>query len=195
MTRSTEIQTFLTSLEAAFAEARLGDEASKTLSAIFAAARVAQPEAGPSGRLPVCDQLGAALQPAKAAGGALADLAASIEALEPRLRWGRREKGGPFASEGFQDAHANAMILGAGGIEQRDDFWIGFSLMAPGTRYPDHNHPPEEVYLVLTPGEFRHGDSGWFAPGVGGTLYNSPGIEHAMRAADQPFLAVWCLKI
>lgn len=195
MTRSPEMQTFLTSLEAAFAEASLGDEAAKALSAIFTAARVAYPEAGQSGRLPVCDLLGAALAPAKAAGGALAALAASIEALEPRLRWVRREKGGPFASEGFQDAHANAMIFGAGGIEDRNDFWIGLSLMAPGTRYPDHNHPPEEVYLVLTPGEFSHGDSGWFAPGVGGTLYNSPGIKHAMRAADQPFLAIWCLRI
>ena len=26
---------------------------------------------------------------------------------------------------------------------------VGVSLMAPAVQYPDHRHPPEEVYLAL----------------------------------------------
>lgn len=45
-------------------------------------------------------------------------------------------------------------ILGPGGIEERDDVWVGATLMAPLVTYVDHDHPPEEVYLALTPGEW-----------------------------------------
>jgi hypothetical protein len=65
--------------------------------------------------------------------------------------------------------------------------------MAPHVRYPDHNHPPEEVYLVLSPGWFQHGDSSWSEPGIGGTFHNVPNIKHAMASGDAPLLALWCL--
>ena len=65
--------------------------------------------------------------------------------------------------------------------------------MAPNTRYPDHRHPPEEVYLVLSPGEWRQGDGAWHEPGPGGVVHNPPAIVHAMRSGDTPLLAIWCL--
>jgi hypothetical protein len=52
---------------------------------------------------------------------------------------------------------------------------------------------PEEVYLVLSPGRFQHGESGWFEPGIGGTLYNEPNIRHAMVSDGAPLLALWHL--
>lgn len=70
---------------------------------------------------------------------------------------------------------------------------IGVSLLAPRVRYPDHNHGPEEVYLVLSPGRFQHGDVGWVEPGIGGTFHNAPGIKHAMASNEAPLLAIWCL--
>ena len=85
--------------------------------------------------------------------------------------------------------------IGPGGVEERRDVMIGASLLAPNVRYPDHNHAPEEIYLVLTPGRFQHGNSGWFTPGVGGTLHNVPSIKHAMASEDTPFLAMWCLLL
>ena len=78
-------------------------------------------------------------------------------------------------------------------MEVRHDLHIGVSLLAPEVRYPDHNHAPEEVYLVLSPGQFQHGESGWFEPGIGGTLYNEPDTRHAMRSNDVPLLAIWLL--
>jgi len=62
-----------------------------------------------------------------------------------------------------------------------------------GTNFPHHHPGMEEIYLVMSEGEFRHGDSGWFSPGIGGSFYNPPGIRHAMRSTDQPLFAFWVL--
>ena len=79
--------------------------------------------------------------------------------------------------------------------DPRDDIAIGASLLAPNVRYPDHSHPPEEVYLLLTPGRFQHGDSDWIVLAPGETLHNEPRIKHAMASDDGPLLAFWCLLI
>ena len=67
--------------------------------------------------------------------------------------------------------------------------------MAPGITYPDHRHPPEEVYIVLSNGQWRQGSGPWHAPGVGGIVYNPHDIVHAMRSGDSPLLAIWCLPV
>jgi quercetin dioxygenase-like cupin family protein len=143
-------------------------------------------------RLPACAHLAAALTAARAAGGATASLADAFAAIEPALAWYRRP-GDDAASPDFRDGHANARIVGPGGLESREDAMIGVSLMAPRVRYPDHRHPPEEVYVVLSVGEWRQGDGPWHEPGPGGIVYNSPGIVHAMRSGKAPLLAIWCL--
>lgn len=155
-----------------------------------AAATVAAPGAGPQ-RLPVCTWFDQVLE-APPAEPDLAALFASLQAVSPLLPW-RRRSGGATASANFDADHANAMLLGPGGIEQRHDIWLGMSLLAPRTRYPDHRHTPEETYLVLSPGQFRHGDSDWFEPGMGGSFYNTPDILHAMRADKAPLFALWAL--
>ena len=89
--------------------------------------------------------------------------------------------------------HANAQVIGPAGLGHSERVRIGASLVAPGITYPDHRHPPEEVYLVLSPGEWRQNASPWHAPGIGGLVYNPPDIVHAMRAAPvAPLLAIWC---
>ena len=145
-----------------------------------------------SHRLPACSSLPQALRTAVAT-PALARVAAAFGALEPSLAWSRRD-GGPSAGASFMGGHANAMVVGPGGIENRDDAWVGVSLLAPHVRYPDHRHDPEEAYLALSPGEFRQADGRWFEPGVGGTFFNKPGIVHAMRSGQAPLFAVWCLR-
>lgn len=116
-----------------------------------------------------------------------------FKALEPLLEWKSRPTYDDTASGNFLMSHANTMIVGPGGLEDRRDVWFGASLMAPNVRYPDHDHAPEETYLVLSDGEFLHGDSGWFSPGIGGSFYNPPGIRHAMRSGDKPLFAFWAL--
>jgi hypothetical protein len=125
--------------------------------------------------------------------GPLDDVLQTFRALEPALAWSIRSGSRVNAGPGFEDGHANAVIVGNGALIPHDHVTLGVSLIAPHIRYPDHDHPPEETYLVLTEGEFFHGDSGWFTPGVGGTFHNTPMIKHAMRSGDTPLFAVWAL--
>ena len=124
----------------------------------------------------------------------LPEIASAFMALEPRLNWTRR-KGADPANQPFYDGHANAILIGPGGIEERADALAGVTVMAPHITYPDHNHPPEEVYLAFTEGEWWNSEMDWTAPGPGGIIYNPPGILHAMRSGPKPFLALWLLPV
>ncbi len=142
-------------------------------------------------RLPVCDWIApalAAVAPERAA------LAAAFAALEGQLRWARRASAS-IHEQTFWNGHANAVILGPGGLEARDDLWVGVTVMAPGVDYVDHHHAPEEVYLSLSPGEWWNSDMDWTDPGPTGAIYNPPGITHAMRSGAAPFLALWYLPL
>ena len=195
--RGTALQEFLDTLKIAFS-ASIGKEpeVSNFLTRLFA--ELKKPDlsgAGVSAYLPVCNHLPTAFQLARSASPELSALAFALEKIAPSLVWKVRSSGGPNASENWPEGHANAMIVGQGGLEERSDIAIGASLLAPHVRYPDHTHAPEEIYLVLTPGRFQHGDSDWFEPGPGGTLHNEPNIKHAMASDEEPLLAIWCLML
>ncbi|OLL32140.1 transcriptional regulator [Burkholderia sp. SRS-W-2-2016] len=145
-------------------------------------------------RYPACALLDAALAPLLDARSQLTVAARAIKALEPCIGWQRRTSGAN-GSDGYIDGHVHGMICGPGGMESRYDIQLGFSLLAPRTRYPDHQHPPEEAYVLLSAGQFRQADGDWFDPGIGGGLYNSRNLVHAMRSGDTPLLALWCLLV
>lgn len=140
---------------------------------------------------PAYRHLPAALEGARAA-PAISSLADAFAALEPALSWSRRP-GSEAHGETFHDGHANAYIVGPTGLEQRGDVLVGASLVAPGVRYVDHRHPPEEVYVVMSEGEWYREGRGWHTPGAGGIVYNPPGVVHAMRAGPKALLALWLL--
>lgn len=146
-------------------------------------------------RLPASDRnIGAALAGLSARPSPLPELASAFAAIETRLGWYRRKNSEPLGQP-FRDGHANAMLVGPGGIEARDDVWVGATVMSPHMVYPDHDHPPEEVYIALSPGEWWNAAMDWTEPGPGGIIYNPPGILHAMRSQAQPMLALWFLPI
>lgn len=124
----------------------------------------------------------------------LPELASALMAIEQRLNWYRRRGADP-AIQPFYDGHANATIIGPGGIEVRDDVVVGVTVMVPNILYPDHSHPPEEVYLAFSEGEWWNAEMDWTSPGPGGIIYNPPGILHAMRSGAKPFLALWLLPV
>lgn len=192
--RDAALQEFLTSVHDALVTRPLGADATAAVDRIDRALAMPKPS-GPrnAARLPVCAHLPGALGTARAHSAPIARIADTFAAIEPSLFWAPRTTGGPHASASWAAGHANATIVGPNGLEDRDDLRVGVSLLAPHVRYPDHNHGPEEVYLVLSPGRFRHGNSGWFEPGIGGTLYNEPGIDHAMASDDAPLFALWFL--
>ncbi len=146
------------------------------------------------GRLPVCDTLESASQVAGTGPAPIPELAAALNGLSPRLQWKRRDSSQPDGTS-FHDGHANALVAGPGGLEEREDVWVGISLLAPHVRYPDHRHPPEEVYVSLAGGAWWNANMEWTTPGPGGLIYNDPNVLHAMRTEAQPLLAIWCLWV
>jgi len=207
--RDAELDVFLDSLHRGIEErAGAGSEARRVAKTIRQALRTTQRQSVPEpASLPVCSWLceavdalagnastGDAGRAARSRANAI-EHARSLLVLAPRLTWWRRPDtvGAAGADAGFADRHANATVIGRDGLEERDDVWVGISLMAPGSRYPDHHHPPEEVYLVLSGGQWRQGDGPWHEPGPGGLVHNPPAIQHAMRSGSTPLLATWCL--
>lgn len=192
--RDPPLQDFLASLAEAIHPQAVRPEISATVDRIYGALKTPRAAGAKAPqRRPVCRHLTDALATARSGSALAARVADAFAALEPALAWMPRPAGGPFASENWAEGHANAIIAGPAGLEDRNDLTIGASLLAPHVRYPDHHHAPEEVYFVLSPGRFQHGTSDWFEPDIGGVLYNEPNIRHAMASDDAPLLALWCL--
>jgi hypothetical protein len=192
--RSPDLEFFLTSAEAAIrngsgADARVQAAADRIFTALQTPHTQVKP---PKARLPVCRYLPTALEHAGSQPDPVGALVKAFADVEPRLIWKARAGADP-TDEQFLNGHANAIIVGPEGLEIRPDVRIGVSVMAPHTRYPDHHHPPEEIYVVLSEGEWRQASNPWHAPGIGGLVYNPPDIMHAMRSAGAPLLALWFL--
>ncbi len=192
--RPGEVQDFLDRLEEAIAQAAPpASSAARTAGKIFAALKTpgAPGDAVPV-TLPVCRHGREAVALLRGHGSPAARLAEALDQLAPSLAWSRRP-GAEAAGTDFAAGHANAVVVGPTGLERRQDVRVGISVMAPHIQYPDHRHPPEEVYVVLSPGAWRQGEGPWFEPGVGGIVHNPPDIVHAMKSGAAPLLAVWCL--
>ena len=190
--RAEQLQLLIDAAYLAFDECARDPEARRSLGQAFSVLQTSGGQLSENGRqLPVCQFLSKIS--VDVGSPVLGELLARFQAVEPLLIWRHRQDISGTASENFQDEHANAMIVGPGGLEERSDVWFGATLMAPNVRYPDHDHAPEEIYLVMSDGEFQHGDSAWFLPGIGGSFYNPPGIKHSMRSTDQPLFAFWVL--
>jgi hypothetical protein len=191
MTRQPEVQAFLDASGLALRAATIG-AAAQAAETVIKRWAVAGVSGGGAARLPVCDWIAPALD--LASSGPRSGLASAFAQIERQLRWTRRGSA-EINEQTFWNGHSNAVILGPGGLETRDDLWIGVTVMAPGVQYVDHHHAPEEVYLSLTPGEWWNAEMDWTDPGPTGAIYNPPGIAHAMRSGVGPFLALWYLPL
>ncbi|SIT48107.1 putative transcriptional regulator protein [Paraburkholderia ribeironis] len=177
-----------------FASDRLPAEGRKIAKEVFARLDDSSDDGQRAGtRYPACEWLDASLV-ALSGDVRFRDIAMALKAVAPLIGW-RRRTSGANGSPGYVEQHANGIICGPGGAESRSDVQLGLTIMLPNTRYPDHSHPPEEAYVLLSPGEFRQGDGEWVDPGLGGGIYNTPNIVHAMRSSASPFLALWCLLV
>lgn len=143
--------------------------------------------------LPVLKSLDVAFVNALAVSPALARVTYALKCLAPQLRWRSRHYNGRGARLNLVEGYASAVIVGRDGYEDRDDLRVGVSLLGSNVSYPDHNHPPEEAYLVLSPGAFRQKQGSWQHRRAGEMFYNTPGIMHGMRSEATPMLALWFL--
>jgi Dimethlysulfonioproprionate lyase len=188
------LREFLAALEAAIARAGPTEAAAQVVRRVFDAESSAdEPPIAAGEAPPVCVLLDRALATAMAGGSPAATVAERLAVLAPGLNWARRP-GSHCAAPAFRDGHANACIIGPGGVASCERVMIGVSLMAPDLQYPDHRHPPAEVYYSLSPGSWRQGDGPWVTPSIGGLVYNPSNVVHSMRSSDLPLLAIWCLS-
>ena len=126
--RDTLLEEFLVSYAAALPPAAIGPEAAAAIGKAYEALRTPGASAAVTPRsLPVCRYLPEAIATARAGAAPVARVAEAFAALEPRLAWAPRAAGGPFASDNWPDGHANAMIVGPQGLEDRRDLSIGVS--------------------------------------------------------------------
>ena len=145
---------------------------------------------------PALTYLPIAIRNAKSGPMNIRDLANSFEKIADTLPWYQREEAD---LPEFMHGHANAFIVGPHGVvcphgvEDWAGLMVGVSLLAPKIQYPDHSHPPRELYVVMSSGDWRQDDNAWHSPGLGGLVYNPSNIWHSMRASSEPLLAVWCL--
>jgi len=198
--RSAKFQRFLTCAETAIRHGSpLHERVHGAAERMFTALQTPSGQAGrpdaaclPDCRHLDCRHLATALEEVRSQPGAVGALGDAFADIEPQLRWQVRA-GSETPGEQDRSGYASAIIAGPEGLEIRPDVRIGVSLLAPHTQYPDHRHPPEEVYVVLSGGQWRQASDPWHEPGIGGLVYNPPNIVHAMRAMERPLLALWFL--
>ena len=71
----------------------------------------------------------------------------------------------------------------------------GLLYLDPELAYPEHSHPPPELYFTLSGmGSWRYGGSTEYrAVSAGNLLYNHPLDLHGVRSNDTPLLALFLL--
>ena len=193
MERTFELQSFIDATQDVISASGAGEDALALGDRIFRAAENPGDQKDHQEKyLPACANISQALALARAHPGPVTGLGEAIKRLASKLRWTRRPNG-DNDDPTFKSQHANALVVGPQGLEERSDIQIGITVMAPHAHYPNHHHQPEEIYAVLSPSQWRQNDDPWHSPGIGGFVHNVPNVVHSMRATDTPLLAVWCL--
>ncbi len=75
------------------------------------------------------------------------------------------------------------------------DVTCGLMYVGAGFRYPEHQHEPQELYLVLTGGaRWRHGGNDDYCElDSAAVIYNKPWDWHGVKAGRTPLLSLFVL--
>ena len=96
-------------------------------------------------------------------------------------------------SKSFLPVFANGEGIGPDGRLFHKEIILGLFLLGPHTTYPEHAHPAEEFYIVLTGDpEFKVGaDSDFELKSSGEVVLHYSDISHSIRSSDEPFYAIF----
>ncbi|MFZ5790697.1 MAG: dimethylsulfonioproprionate lyase family protein [Pseudomonadota bacterium] len=123
------------------------------------------------------------------------DLAQPLASLGAALRWTQNPnyRRRPPAPD-FLWRYAYAQFAGppaAPTLVETDALAFGVLVLAPGTLYPAHSHPAEEIYLPLAPARWKRGTEGWRERPAGDLVHHPPHRLHATEAGRAPLLALY----
>ncbi len=70
---------------------------------------------------------------------------------------------------------------------------VGVLMLGPATEYPEHHHPAEEVYHVLSGHALWSKDGApWHRHSPGTAIHHPPHMQHATKTTDETLLALYC---
>ena len=95
----------------------------------------------------------------------------------------------------YQSAKSNSpytQIVGPSCRIAREDFRLGLLLLPENIVYPNHQHSPDEVYIVLAGSGEWSLNRGTFENKTAGNIIDIPSMTiHAMRTSTTPALMLW----
>ena len=113
-------------------------------------------------------------------------LTAALDA-QPEIPW--------IPSHRMTDGGTEAALAPLNEVRDFGDVIVGLLALAPGAAYPEHSHPPQEIYLPITGGgRWRFGGAQTYRQLERGELvYNHPNDRHGIVAEEHPVLAMYVL--
>ncbi len=111
----------------------------------------------------------------------------AVREISPQLPW--------IASPRVDDDGAHVGLVLLDQVVELDNVVTGLTVLDAHSTYPEHNHPPSEVYLILGgEAQWRYGGSDEFVThATGDIVHNHPDDWHEIRTTTQPTVAIWTL--
>ena len=100
-----------------------------------------------------------------------------------------------IASPRTTDGGRDVALAPINDVRELGTLICGLLLVAPGAAYPEHAHPPQEIYLPIAgDGRWRYGGESSYRPlSADALVYNNPDDVHSVIAGDEPLLALYIL--
>ena len=114
-----------------------------------------------------------------------------IAEFSGRLTWGKTYGEEDFGAE-FLERYGWSEFIGRRGPVASERLACGVLVLGPHTKYPEHRHEAEEVYVPLS------GTAHWWkdrdlcaSRAPGSTIHHPPWLSHAMETAEEPLIALY----
>jgi quercetin dioxygenase-like cupin family protein len=142
--------------------------------------------------LPVCKHLNPALAAAQAS--PLQPIASAIAPSTHTFAWTQNPNyiARP-PSPSFLDNYGYVEWVGPGRTIHSTAIRVGILMLGPATEYPEHHHPAEEVYHIISGHAlWSKAAEPWHQKPPGTAIHHLPHVPHATKTLAEPLLALYC---
>ena len=127
----------------------------------------------------------------------LNEIASCLYAAKDDLVWlednSQYYQPGANLGSGYKNCNLHTLLIGPNSCGYKhDDTLLGIFMLGSRTLYRDHKHDAPELYLNLSEKSgwrFELGE--WQDYTAGSFIWNAPGVRHAARVYEQPFISVF----